>query len=277
MRINRTDTYAESSSGSSSGSGNNSSGSSGSDSPGSDSSDSSSVNFSAPDSLDGKVIDFGSALEFILNARRFGFADGKVTIMPVGTTGTYRYSKSSTGSKVATLTIDCPGTNLDTNGALTLTFTAADKATITGKIGLLNSMTAHATITTGTVDSGGVSDTGGYPSTLAIGTVIKFTTSINMFRDDGKDTLTITGANTATMTNDSGTKTVHGTFTYIPGENGAATLTFKSNTSQLSATYPMLYQSKDATGGTLTGLVSTVSESGDQKLSYKGGFTVTKP
>ena len=272
--VNRTDTLTTASGGSSSG-GNTSGGSSSSQSY-------------APSSLEGKVLSISSSIGSIQNAQHFGFSGGKVTIMPAAITGTYRYSKSSANGNNATLTIDCDGTRFDTDSSgLKLTFTSSSSGSLSGKFGMSEGMTTSFSLQTGTLNTGGATNTGGYPTSLAVGTQIKFSTSINIFRancncssvcDECKNSIVkITGTNTATITSNTGKYKLNGTYSYIPGTNGEAILNFYSSSNTQSANYPMLYSSTAATGGTLNGYVTTTQSDGSTKMSYKGSFTVTKP
>ena len=68
------------------------------------------------------------------NIQKIGFAEGKVTISPANVSGTYTYTKSASNGNEAKITINCTGSDYDSTGELTLSFSSATQLRMSGKI-----------------------------------------------------------------------------------------------------------------------------------------------
>ncbi|MBR1981222.1 MAG: hypothetical protein IKA23_00550, partial [Akkermansia sp.] len=86
------------------------------------SSGSSTVSGYAPQSLDGYYIAFNSTVNGI---QKIGFSGNTVTISPANVSGTYSYTRSGSNGNEGSVTLNCSGSNYDSNGAMTLTFHSA--------------------------------------------------------------------------------------------------------------------------------------------------------
>ena len=95
------------------------------------SSGSSTVSGYAPQSLDGYYIAFNNTVNGI---QKIGFSGNTVTISPANVSGTYSYTRSGSNGNEGSVTLNCSGTNYDSNGAMTLTFNSASSVTLKGKI-----------------------------------------------------------------------------------------------------------------------------------------------
>ena len=162
-----------------------------------------------------------------------------------------------------------------------LTFISADAVAIEGKIGTASYSTSGSKFCEGTLEIP-TTDTDGYPVSLEVGTVVKTSCTFNIFYDYENDDvdkivfLTVTAPGKATVTNGDGSKQLSGTFSYVPGPDGTATLSFYGSDGR-EIHYPMQYSSTAANDGSFRSTVSTkIYYQGalQNKLSYGGGFTI---
>ncbi|MBR2313671.1 MAG: hypothetical protein IKA55_02330 [Akkermansia sp.] len=190
------------------------------------SSGSSTVSGYAPQSLDGYYIAFNSTVNGI---QKIGFSGNTVTISPANVSGTYSYTRSGSNGNEGSVTLNCSGSNYDSNGAMTLTFHSASSVTLKGKINS-NTYTLTGSFAKGKVQisggsSGGSTATGTAPSSMS-GMEIRSSTTGEFLRfvngskvEQGQlGTTTAWGSGTYTYSKTSNTT---GILTYnITGNNG---------------------------------------------------------